>query len=929
MENRRGSPYLKHLASSSSQPQLYHGFGDHQQQQRRPHSDHLRRFGRGRAGTVSSGSSREASPTKLYYKDSHSAHSTNYGRPSTSFAPHHGRFAAVHHSVPDLYGGGGGPRPRTSNNPVTLSSRRKRTSFETLPPGDDDVDDYDPDMEEYEISTDVVHHKTLIQIPGSPAHGRITPTIRINHVNKSHETLSNIVRNGVGLSSSLRDLQKVGTMPTKRKKMPPIRQSKGVMQILTENVTSSKIPRRQSLSESSKDRMGVPFSRTQARGSRRGSVMVVAEEATPKGRSKTPTATPRRQSVSRPTTLSPIIGTPNKDSELSGTSERDNVVVPDSPSRIPIRSRSNSRATGRGTRDESPRKSSNREGGTHKVVPNAPILRKTPIAVTSNLHRANPAKKNTPVFGSLNKKTSKPGISAQKAAPGKKVTMEKKSVKRNSSLRSDNSSPIDEPRRSGGGSRQPSPSKSPSPMDHKRGPSPANRGPSPGGKKDASPAKRGPSPMQKRADSPAKGESSPEKAESPKEKKKLKKVLSKESFQSKSSDSLRKKTLEKKNSFKKQQSNPDLIPGKKDEDGRSINSMASAISIIGVTKAGEKFKKLVPLTKQNVVSMTTAAVVSQPAQIQTTLTNQLSQAKMADGKKNSEEGSPDPAAIIEQSQKTLESIQKTMTDATEEVNKTIEENLSHLKDLQTAISDSPKPADKDAAAADRKPHPMLTKEGKTPSSRDLLKKRMESGTPKMGTPKSTPKATPSASAAAQMPTTPKPAMPVEPTVNVIEKPVGAAAPAAPTPQESSKQSSAATATTAKMPVNEQAAAAAPPPTKPEVKLEGGKADGPMMNRGSTQQLAHNAHQKSSTTMGEAKREEHQPPAHQPKVGEGGGGGGQGVGQSANNNNGGASRTTTATASGGVPSSLAAGQTSKLAPPPLTPGGGHSQQQQPR
>lgn len=283
----------------------------------------------------------------------------------------------------------------------------------------------------------------------------------------------------------------------------------------------------------------------------------------------------------------------------------------------------------------------------------------------------------------------------------------------------------------------------------------------------------------------------------------MKRLLSKDSFQSKSSDSIRRKVLEKKNSFKKQQSNPDLIKlaqKKSDEDRGSINSIASAASILGVTKAGEKFRKLVPLTKQNVVSMTTAAVVSQPAQIQTALTNQLSQSKLVDSKRSSDESTTDPAAIIEHSQKTLESIQKTMSDATDEINKTIEENLSHLKGLETAISDSPKPSDK----MDKKPPPMLSKDSKPSSSRDLLKKRMESGTPKTGTPKKMPK-TPT-TPMQPPPMTPKPKIPVEPTVNVIEKPVEQK----PTP----------------MPTKDDQA---PPPKKPEMELAMGKSDRPMMN----------------------------------------------------------------------------------------------------
>lgn len=47
--------------------------------------------------------------------------------------------------------------------------------------------------------------------------------------------------------------------------------------------------------------------------------------------------------------------------------------------------------------------------------------------------------------------------------------------------------------------------------------------------------------------------------------------------------------------------------------------------------------------------------------------------------------SADPASIIEKSQKTLETIQKTVNDATDEIHKTIEENLTDLKSLENDI----------------------------------------------------------------------------------------------------------------------------------------------------------------------------------------------------------------------------------------------------
>lgn len=52
--------------------------------------------------------------------------------------------------------------------------------------------------------------------------------------------------------------------------------------------------------------------------------------------------------------------------------------------------------------------------------------------------------------------------------------------------------------------------------------------------------------------------------------------------------------------------------------------------------------------------------------------------------------SADPASIIEKSQKTLETIQKTVTEATDEIHKTIEENLTDLKSLENDIKNDTK-----------------------------------------------------------------------------------------------------------------------------------------------------------------------------------------------------------------------------------------------
>lgn len=111
-------------------------------------------------------------------------------------------------------------------------------------------------------------------------------------------------------------------------------------------------------------------------------------------------------------------------------------------------------------------------------------------------------------------------------------------------------------------------------------------------------------------------------------------------------------------------------------------------------------EKLVPMTATNVVSMTTAAIAAQPVQITTAVTNStgsLSKANsssqlletMANGGASSlvaniSDQTP-TSTILEKSQKTLEIIQKTVTDATDEIHRTIDENLTDLKSMEYGI----------------------------------------------------------------------------------------------------------------------------------------------------------------------------------------------------------------------------------------------------
>ena len=90
--------------------------------------------------------------------------------------------------------------------------------------------------------------------------------------------------------------------------------------------------------------------------------------------------------------------------------------------------------------------------------------------------------------------------------------------------------------------------------------------------------------------------------------------------------------------------------------------------------------------------MTAAAIAAQPVQITAAVTNQLnktsSSSQMAnesstdDGRRDMTLMTPTPGDILEKSQKTLATIKKTVNEATEEIHKTIEENLSDLKTME-------------------------------------------------------------------------------------------------------------------------------------------------------------------------------------------------------------------------------------------------------
>ncbi|XP_037918432.1 protein stum-like isoform X1 [Hermetia illucens] len=203
----------------------------------------------------------------------------------------------------------------------------------------------------------------------------------------------------------------------------------------------------------------------------------------------------------------------------------------------------------------------------------------------------------------------------------------------------------------------------------------------------------------------------------------------------KRSDSNLNKKLEKKGSFRIEKAAATMA----DE------SDASTIPVDSLKEDGSadeaKPDKLIPLTKANVISMTTAAITAQPVQITTSITNQIPLTKSNSSNQllsSSDSSGPkqdmkdmDPVTILEKSQKTLETIQKTVAEATEEIQKTINENLTDLKTLEGDIGrisdDSAAPFEKSDSLttilenpASKTPTAEVTTTSKTPDGGEAV-----------------------------------------------------------------------------------------------------------------------------------------------------------------------------------------------------------------
>lgn len=495
----------------------------------------------------------------------------------------------------------------------------------------------------------------------------------------------------------------------------PKRYHKGLIHVVNNGNTSpSKIPRRKSLSPGTEQ--GLESRRSSVSPKRRYSITtnntIQNSQNTATNSSiidlGTPSSNQSRSGsrISKPTTLSPIIGTPNKDSDHSAQ-EEDNIENLASPTKIPVRansssnlvaransraaSRSNSRAT---SREPSPGLLGINNNQTSFIRMNGKSGTSSGKSPSGSMRKPN--KKADEKISSQSTTSKKPAVSPR--LPVKKVSNVKGTKKEPASTKKEPSSVKREPsnlkkppagiKREGSNLKMGKSSLKRESSNLKREPSNLKREPS-NLKREPSNLKREPSNL-KRETSNLKREPSNLKREPSKStlKRQSSKLMMASVLSKNNSDSALGKKLEKQNSFKveKRRTISESDGPVETVDNAAIHPAA------GSSGRTDSKDKLVPLTKSNVVSMTTAAITSNPVQITTAVTNS---ATSLDSIATNQDAAgeiardslmtADPASIIEKSQKTLETIQKTVTEATDEIQKTIEENLTDLKSLENDI----------------------------------------------------------------------------------------------------------------------------------------------------------------------------------------------------------------------------------------------------
>lgn len=568
------------------------------------------------------------------------------------------------------------------------------------------------DLESYDILTDV-RHKTLIQIQAKPNQQRPFSVLPAEFHSAN---LGPSVAPRHKFYHSTGDLYSE-TQPSSSASTNPRRFQKGLLRIVNtgnSNNSPSRIPRRKSLTSTSADN----FRRRKSSISpptRRVSITTDrpiggAGRKSPANESiidlgMMPVTSIRSLSrISRPTTLSPILGTPNREpSEHVRPHDNEQNAATSSPTKIPIRtgrsssvvSRSNSRSQSRApsnanSRDPSPRNSllaqSNQQADS------------SVDSTEGNRKRLNIARKTI----AADKKTTDAkakSVSSSKALA--KISIDTKALvtKKPPSFRRNTSSTTSSRKDTATATKTKKETTVPV---LKREPSNVKKIPSVKRerstvKKESNTAnsaglglKREPSNLAKKTGVTLKRQSS--------------KLVIAAAISRNKSDATKK--LENKNSFKKEKT--DVVSTAETTVTNLAANVTDAAAVdierdpsLTSQDSNGTADKLVPLTKSNVVSMTTAAITAQPVQISTAVTNQTTVTKSSNSNQLTKTDSSGqimtgettgadvrdailqtPATILEKSQKTLENIQKTVTEATDEIQKTIEENLTDLKSLE-------------------------------------------------------------------------------------------------------------------------------------------------------------------------------------------------------------------------------------------------------
>lgn len=588
-------------------------------------------------------------------------------------------------------------------------------------------------MESYEIKTDL-KHKTLIQIPAAAtrAHDQSpSPAPRRRLFYASTGDLSG------GAAADEEQRQACAN---------PRSTQRGLLRVVSGSADSpSKIPRRKSITASQETLMIVGGLRTKiptvvprrtsiSPASRRGSNVgrrpsihhpgqpqhsaidlgIVANSKSSSGGGSSSSklrghhyshVSRSNSRISKPTTLSPIIGTPNKDSEQedSGSPKHQSNMT-----KIPIRHRN-----GAGVASGQNRASSTVNSRTNSREPSPgttlkpgtgskPVSRSSSNRSTSSVRGTAAAPKGGISGNNAARSSMRKGGTAAKtstAAGSKSTTKSSGTTAKTDSMKRNTTSKRD---LSGSGSLQ----------------------------RSTSNLRREKTTM-KQSDGRSKGnEHQKSAAQLKRENSKLN--LPTPLTKNNSDSQLNKPKLDRTDSFR--QEKPSDTTNVDDKTPKTDTSAATAPAAAAtaaskpskptaVIEKRDSGEKLVPMTKPNVVSMTTAAITSQPLEITTAVANSnsgssnTSETDLAAAKSKStiQPLLQSPGHMLEQSQKTLECIQQTMKDATGEITRAIEGNLSDLKALENDFRTGAEPG---STANTLKKPAMLEK---NTSTRSLVK----------------------------------------------------------------------------------------------------------------------------------------------------------------------------------------------------------------